>query len=154
MLKNIIFDLGCVILNIDFKRTIDAFYKLGIVNINEMFSGYAQTGFFDEFEKGLTSPQQFRNEIKKHTRKDVSDDMIDGAWNEMILDFPAERINFLLSIRSRYRTFLLSNTNAIHCPVYNKLLNDTFSIPDLSCLFEKAYYSFHLGLKKPDSEIF
>jgi len=152
--KNIIFDLGVVLLNIDFQKTIDAFYKLGITNINEIFSGYAQYEFFDAFEKGLISPQQFRNEIKKFIPEPVTDNMIDEAWNVMILDFPVERINLLLSCRSKYRTFLLSNTNALHFLTYNKLLNEKYQIRDLSDLFEKAYYSFRLGLRKPDIEIF
>lgn len=154
MIKNIIFDLGGVILNIDFQKTVNAFYKLGITNINEIFSGYAQREFFGAFEKGLISPQQFRDEIKKFISEPVTDDMIDEAWNAMILDFPAERINLLLSCRSKYRTFLLSNTNALHFSAYNKQLNEKYHINDLSDLFERAYYSFRLGLRKPDMEIF
>ena len=80
--------------------------------------------------------------------------MIDRAMNAMIIEFPAKRINMLIKLRALFRTFLLSNTNAIHFPVYNKQLNDKFQITDLSELFEKAYYSYRLGLRKPDKEIF
>jgi glucose-1-phosphatase len=154
MIKNIIFDLGVVLLNIDFQKTINAFRNLGISNSNELFSGYAQTDFFDFFEKGYISPPQFREEIRKYLNETVSDEMIDEAWNAMILDFPAEKINLLISIRNKYRTFLLSNTNAIHFTVYNRQLQDNFKIKNLSDLFEKAYYSYKLGLRKPDKEIF
>jgi putative hydrolase of the HAD superfamily len=154
MTKNIIFDLGGVILNLDFQRTTDAFYKLGITNINEIFSGYAQYEFFDAFEKGLISPQQFRDEIKKYIPEPVTDNIIDEAWNAMLLDFPAERINLLLSCRSKYRTFLLSNTNELHFSAYNKLLSEKYHIKDFSDLFERVYYSFRLGLRKPEKEIF
>jgi FMN phosphatase YigB (HAD superfamily) len=154
MIKNIIFDLGVVLLNIDFKLTINEFEKLGISNVNEIFTGYEQREFFDAFEKGLISPSEFRNEIRKHSQKLLTDDMIDHAWNAMILDFPAERINMLITIRNKYRIFLLSNTNAIHFPVYNELLTKEFHIANLSDLFEKAYYSYRLGLRKPDKEIF
>jgi FMN phosphatase YigB (HAD superfamily) len=154
MIKNIIFDLGVVLLDIDFQRTIDEFKKLGISNINEIFSGYSQKEFFDYFEKGLISPEEFRDEVRKLLKTPVSDEIINHAWNAMILDFPQERINLLISIKNSFKIFLLSNTNAIHFPVYNKLLNEKFHIGNLSELFEKAYYSYRLGLRKPDKEIF
>ena len=154
MLKNVIFDLGSVLLNLDFQMTIDAFKNLGVENINDIFSAYSQYHFFDEFDKGLITPDEFRNEIKKFLKNDVSDEMIDVAWNEMILDFPKDRIDFLLSCKNNYRTFLLSNTNAIHFPGYNNQLQENFNINNLSDLFEKAYYSYRLGLRKPDKEIF
>jgi putative hydrolase of the HAD superfamily len=154
MIKNIIFDLGVVLLDIDFQKTMTAFKNLGISNIDEIFSGYTQSGFFDEFEKGLISPTEFREEIRKFLYAQVSDEQIDAAWNAMILEFPIDRINFVIGCRNNYRTFLLSNTNAIHFPIYNKLINNNFKINDLSDLFEKAYYSYRLDLRKPDKEIF
>jgi epoxide hydrolase-like predicted phosphatase len=154
MIKNIIFDLGAVLLNIDFQKTIDAFIKLGVPDDHEFFSKNTQFAFFDDFEKGHITPEEFRDEIRKHIHKPVTDEMIDEAWNAMILDFPAERINFLVSCRNKYRTFLLSNSNAIHFSFYNKQLNDKYHIRDLSDLFEKAYYSYRSGLRKPDKEIF
>ncbi|MGD0710385.1 MAG: HAD family phosphatase [Bacteroidales bacterium] len=154
MTKNIIFDLGVVLLNIDFQKTMNEFEKLGISNINEIYSGYDQREIFDKFDKGLISSIEFRNEIRKFIKKPVTDEMIDYAWNAMILDFPPERINMLIRLKKSYRIFLLSNTNAIHFPVYNKQLKDRFHIVNLSELFEKAYYSFILGLRKPDKEIF
>lgn len=154
MIKNIIFDLGVVLLNIDFQKTMNAFKNLGIENIEEVFSGYSQSGFFDDFEKGNISPEEFRDEIRKLLKTQVSDETIDEAWNAMIFDFPADRINFVIGCRNNYRTFLLSNTNAIHFPVYNKQLQEKFMINDLSDLFEKAYYSYRLGLRKPAKEIF
>lgn len=154
MIKNLIFDLGGVILNIDFQLTISAFHKMGIQNINELFSAYSQNEFFNDFDKGLINPDEFRKEIRKRLSDNFSDEQIDEAWNAMLLDFPTQNINFLLSVKSKYRTFLLSNTNAIHFPIYNKQLNDKYHIPHLSLLFEKAYYSYLEGLRKPDIEIF
>ena len=154
MLKNIIFDLGVVILDIDFQRTMNEFQKLGIENVKEIFSGYEQIDFFDKFEKGQISPEEFRAEIKKHSKLDISDEMIDKAWNAMIIEFPTERINFIISLRKKYRIFVLSNTNAIHHPVYNKMICEQFGLSKFSDLFEKAYLSHEVGMRKPDQEIF
>jgi len=109
----------------------------------------------DDIEKILDDAEQKLFGVsQKYIKQDSTDEMIDEAWNAMILDFPKERINFLLSCKSKYRTFLLSNTNAIHFPVYNNQLKENFQINNLSDLFEKAYYSYRLGLRKPDKEIF
>ena len=154
MIKNIIFDLGVVLLNLDFQKTMTAFKNLGISNIEEVFTRYNQLGFFDDFEKGLISPEEFREEIRKILKTKVTDEQIDEAWNAMILDFPVDRINFVLECRNTYRTFLLSNTNAIHFHVYNNQIKEKYKINNLSDLFEKAYYSYRVGLRKPGKEIF
>lgn len=154
MTKNIIFDLGGVILNIDFSRSIEAFRKLGIANIDEIFSGYSQSNFFDSFDKGFVSDDDFISELKKYIPSQVSDHQVYEAWNSMILDFPAERIELLQKLKKNYRLFLLSNTNSIHFPVYNNQLKEIYEISDLSELFENTYYSFRIGMRKPDAEIF
>jgi glucose-1-phosphatase len=154
MVKNIIFDLGGVILNIDFKKSIEAFRKLGIANIDEIFSGYVQSNFFDTYDKGLVPDIDFIIELKKYIPSEVTNEQVLHAWNAMILDFPADRIELLKKLKNKYRLFLLSNTNSIHFPVYNKQLQEIYGISDLSRLFEKAYYSFKIGMRKPDAEIF
>lgn len=154
MIKNIIFDLGGVLLNIDFSLSIEAFRKLGIENIDEIFSGYVQNKFFDSYDKGNISDDDFVEELKKYIPRETSTDKILNAWNAMILDFPEDRIRLLQSLKKKYRLFLLSNTNSLHFPVYNKQLKDKFEISDLSDLFEKAYYSYRLHMRKPDTEIF
>jgi glucose-1-phosphatase len=154
MIKNIIFDLGGVILNIDFPKAVEEFRKLGVADIDKIYTGYIQSSFFDSYDKGLISDPDFIIGLKKYIPSPVSDQQVCNAWNSMILDFPEDRIELLKNLKKKFRLFLLSNTNSIHYPVYNKQLKDKFGIPDLSNLFEKVYYSFQMGLRKPDPEIF
>lgn len=154
MIKNIIFDLGGVILNIDFNKTIEAFRKLGISEIEEIYTGYRQSNFFDSYDKGKISDREFIETLKKHLRCPVGDVQVLKAWNAMILDFPADRIELLKRLKKKYRLFLLSNTNSLHFPFYNKQLLDVYGIKDLSMLFEVTYYSFRFGMRKPDLEFF
>ncbi len=154
MIKNIIFDLGGVILNIDFTRSVEAFRKLGIDDIAEIYTGYSQSKFFDLYDKGLISDNDFINELKKNIPSNVSKHQIIDAWNAMILDFPADRIELLQKLKKKYRLFLLSNTNSIHFPVYNNQLKEIYEISDLSELFENTYYSFRIGMRKPDVDFF
>jgi FMN phosphatase YigB (HAD superfamily) len=153
-IKQIIFDLGGVILNIDYHLTIKAFIDLGVEDFDGIYCQAKQINLFDDLDKGLIKPQQFRDELRKLTGIPLSDDDIDKAWNAILLDFPEENIALLQDAKKHYRTFILSNTNEIHFPVYTKMLQQKFGINELSDLFEKEYYSHKLGLRKPDKKIF
>src|ERR1041384_5970782 len=113
-IQNIIFDFGGVILNIDYKLTEQAFAKLGLKDFDRIYSQATQQELFDVFEKGLMTAEQFREGIRKHIDKPVSDPEIDRAWNSMLLDLPDERVRLLDKLRTKHRLFLLSNTNEIH----------------------------------------
>jgi putative hydrolase of the HAD superfamily len=150
----IIFDLGGVILNLDYHLTIKAFEKLGLANSSELFSQKSQSGFFDDFETGKISAQEFRKEIRKVLNKDVSDTEIDTAWNAMLLDFPTKRFDLISQISSTKRIFLLSNTNEIHMAWFKNYVNELFGVNVFFTLFEVAYLSNEMGMRKPNVEIF
>lgn len=153
-IKNIIFDLGGVIINIDYHLTIDAFKKIGFRNFDSVFTQASQLGIFDQLDKGLITPDEFRSKIRKFSENSYSDKQLDEAWNAMLLDFPIERLKLLEKIKQHYRTFLLSNTNQIHCEIYTKDLQNTYGVNDLSHFFEKVYLSHEIHMRKPDSEAF
>lgn len=152
--KNIIFDLGGVILNIDYLLAVKAFKDLGLGNFDAFFSQAQQQQLFDVYEKGQITSADFRNELRKHCNSDISDSTIDKAWNSMLLDLPQERLKLLMHYKQTHRTFLLSNTNEIHIDAFNDCLKNNFKIPNLSAYFEKLYLSYEVGMRKPDAEIF
>lgn len=152
--KNIIFDLGGVLINIDYNLTAKAFSDLGITNFQEQFSKATQTQLFDLYEKGLISSDEFRKHIKEVIKTPTNDITIDTAWNTMLLDFPIERLHFLQKVKQTHRTFLLSNTNDIHIQKINQDLKKEHGIRDLSGHFEKVYLSYEVNMRKPDAEIF
>ncbi len=152
--KHIIFDLGGVILNINYQLTIDAFKKLGIVNFEALFTQAEQIGLFDQMDTGEISPQEFRHNIRKLASMPLSDEAIDDAWNALLLDLPPIRINLLKRVKEHYQTFLLSNTNAIHMKSYNQMLQNTFGLKNLSSFFNKEYYSHLIHMRKPHAEAF
>lgn len=154
MIKNIIFDLGGVILNIDYKLTSLAFKSLGVENFDQLYSQAKQNNLFDLLETGNISENDFRDEIRKITKINLSNEQIDNAWNAMLLDLPKQRIELLQSIRSNYKTFLLSNTNSIHLKAYTENLQRDYNIESLSEIFDKEYFSHIIKLRKPDIESF
>ncbi len=153
-IKNIIFDLGGVIINLDMALTIKGFEKLGIVNFESTYNQLAQTPLFDQFDKGLISGTEFFNSIKKQFNLTQPILELEKIWNSMLLDFPSSRLNYLLDYKKNYRTFLLSNTNSTHIKAFEKILFDSHSIKNLSTFFEKDYYSCRIKMRKPDAEIF
>ena len=154
-INNLIFDLGGVILNIAPERTVQKMKQLGIENFEQLYSQLKQNETFDLLEKGEISEDQFVEEILKHVNEPIEKESIIDAWNELLLDFPQERIELLdeLNKSTQFRTFLLSNTNAIHKKVYNQDLFNRFS-KRLEDLFETAYFSHEIAMRKPDAEIF
>jgi len=153
-IKNIIFDFGGVILNIDYKITEQAFAKLGLKDFDRIYSQAVQNELFDVFEKGLISPTDFRREIKKFINDGVSDLQIDEAWNAMLLDLPEERVKYLSELKKNHRLFLLSNTNEIHFKTFSVYMQKQLSRDIFSDVFEKAYFSHKVKMRKPNAEIF
>lgn len=148
-IKAIIFDLGGVILNIDYQRTVDEFKKLGVPHFGEIFSQFKQSSFTDDFEKGRISENDFYETVKAKTEVDFSFSEFRAAWNAMLLDLPPQRIEILKKLSEQYRLFLFSNTNETH---YKKFVMKVES--DFDILFEKTYYSHQFGLRKPDKFAF
>eukprot|EP01041_Mallomonas_annulata_P037369 gene37369-60648_t len=118
----IIFDLGGVILPIDYNKTADAFKDLGLTNFDELYSQANQSGLFDRFEIGEISAQHFINSILDYLPSQSNANKVVTAWNAMLLDFPQENLEFLAEVKSQKRTFLLSNTNEIHVQAFNRKL--------------------------------
>ena len=110
-IKNVIFDLGGVLLNIDYHLTIQAFVDIGMSNFQELFTQAQQSELFDKIEVGEISSDEFLAEIKALMPSYVSEVAIRTAWNAMLLDLPSERLDFLLAVKEKYNTALLSNTD-------------------------------------------
>ena len=153
-IQNIIFDLGGVIIHLAYERTREAFIKLGVKDFDAIYTKSRQSGFFDGFDKGTVSPEEFRAEIRKHIPHEVSDARIDAAWDAMLLDIPKEKLELLSTLKKKYRTFLLSNTNEIHIANFSAYLARTYGTRDFTPYFEKWYYSCRMGMRKPDAAIF
>ena len=152
-IKNIIFDLGNVIVDIDFERTVQAFQELGGDKIDLNLENYMDHPVFGAIEKGEITPAQFRDEIRRMLQKDVSDEAIDKAWGAVIINTDQERIDLIKALGKNYRLFILSNTDAIHIARATSIFKNNFGL-DMESLFEKCYYSHELAMEKPGLEIY
>lgn len=153
-IRNIIFDLGGVIINLDTSATIRAFESLGINDFENIYNQLSQTALFDQFDKGLINEDHFFNTIKNQFSLKQPFHEFEKAWNKMLLDFPAHRMEALNKYKATHRTFLLSNTNETHIREFHKILHQNSGARDLEGFFEKVYYSCRVNMRKPDKEIF
>ena len=152
--KAIIFDLGGVILNIDYNLTRKAFENAGIKNFHDMYSQASADELFSSLETGKISNDNFYKEFNKRTGLNLPVEQIEHAWNAMLLTFREDSLTFLDSIRSQYNLYLLSNTNHIHLAAFNKIYHATERSKTFNKYFDKAYYSCEMGLRKPNSNIY
>lgn len=150
----IIFDLGGVILNIDYQLPVKAFRKLGIEDFSSQFSQAAQSTLLDDYETGRISSEEFIEAIRGFVRPETTKEQIVDAWNSILLDLPEQRLFTIEKAAENHRIFLLSNTNDLHIESLNKYLLGEFQLPSLEPFFEELYLSYEVGLRKPDPRIF
>ncbi|MFT3703289.1 MAG: HAD family phosphatase [Agriterribacter sp.] len=153
-IDNIIFDLGGVILTLDMPRAEQKFTELGVKNYKELFRGGNVSSFFKDYEVGAIDNATFLDELRKLAGLPLTDEQLMDAWNSMLGIFPEERIALLHKLKSKYRLFLFSNTNAIHVDVFRRMYAESFENNVFDDHFEKAYYSQVLGMRKPETASF
>lgn len=147
MINTIIFDFGDIFINLNKEASIEAFNELGLHAPNEEL-----LEMNDLFEKGKITELQFIETFQKYIPNATIGD-VRKAWNKVIGDFPLHRLEFLQMLSGKYRMFLLTNTDAIHISHFEHKVGLSFSSDFYQC-FEKVYYSFEMGMRKPDEAIF
>ena len=153
-IRNIIFDLGGVLLNIDYQRTSKAFKELGFVEFDNMYGQYRADELFEKLEMGTISNEDFYTVLQKIAATPIQQENLSAAWNAMLLDFRADSLEYLKKLSGKYNLYLLSNTNNIHLEAFQQLFEKQFGTGNLDAYFTKAYYSNKIGKRKPDPGIY
>jgi putative hydrolase of the HAD superfamily len=154
--KNIIFDLGNVLINVDLMLTFNKFIDFGlkIYDKQDFFGRFVNNGLLFDFEKGLFGCWQFFDKVRNELEFNFSDSEIIEAWNALLLDIPQKRIDLLYELKKSYNLYLLSNTNEIHLNTILQCMIGKYRKDIFSEIFIKEHYSHQLHLRKPDSKIF
>ncbi|MBN2166405.1 MAG: HAD family phosphatase [Marinilabiliaceae bacterium] len=150
-IKNLIFDFGNVILDIDFQKTVQQFKNIGFKEIETFLKDFRSMGFFSDYQEGKISDSEFITNIQIHSDVKLTKDDIIKAWNSMLLNYNTTRLNYLRNLRNKYRIFLLSNTNNLH---YENFANRVPGEKSIDNLFEKTYYSHIIKMSKPSVDIY
>jgi glucose-1-phosphatase len=148
-IKNIIFDLGGVLIDIDYHKTAKAFKKLGVQNFDAQYSQAGADKLFEALETGMISDDEFLERMQKYCRPSTTYQQIEDAWNEILLSFRLPSLQFLDAIKDKYNVFLLSNTNSIHKKAFDKILKKETGFDSMDHFFIKSYYSHLIHKRKP-----
>jgi putative hydrolase of the HAD superfamily len=153
-IKNIIFDLGGVVLDIDESIVYKELEKMGI-STSELAHSKEFIDIMSKFDTGIYTAPTFRKKTKALLGLEkMTDKRFDAIWNAMLLDIPRERIEAIEKVKKHYKIFLMSNTNVIHYDLYVRDLQLRFGYNEFDELFNKSYFSFAEHLEKPDPRFF
>ena len=152
-IKNIIFDLGGVIIDIDQNQIVNHLKKNGFTDL-ELLESPEVKRTLSQFERGILSADSFRKTLCSQLNLKISTQKFDEIWNSMILDIPQRRIDLVKKLKSHYHVYLMSNTNEIHYDLFIRDLQLRFGYREFDSLFDKSFFSFDTHLSKPDPDFF
>jgi len=152
-LKNILFDLGGVILDLNVNATLEGFLDMGFPKELLEYPQNIYTDVFYLYETGQITTEVFRNTIREITKQNFSNEEFDAAWCGMLVGVPFRRIEILKDLAEKYSLYMLSNTSPMHIEYFEKMFGQTagFALEDV---FTKLYYSYEIGKHKPDAGAF
>ena len=151
--KAIIFDLGNVLLPIELSLTYEAFASFSSLSSADIASRIIENQLWVPYESGQQSDQEFREFLRTKLQLTISDADFDEAFSALLLDFHAGVYEWMFTLRSQFHLVLLSNTSSIHADRFTKVSLGPKG-QNLFSLFHHVYYSFEMGLVKPDSAIY
>jgi putative hydrolase of the HAD superfamily len=155
MIKAIIFDLGGVLLDLDFQASIDAFRQLGYSRFDDTYAGFQRNELFRAFETGKTDMGGFHQQVRREIGKALPGEQINKAWCRMLKSFPQGKVELIKQCRRHAPVYLFSNTNVIHSDYFNRLMiNENGIEGGLQSLFDKVFYSHLIGAAKPDRKAY
>ena len=150
----LIFDLGNVIVDIDYQHSLELIKKELPENHHDKTELFYLTDFHKKYEKGEIDSAKFRNEVRTYFEQDWSDEKVDDLWNSLLKEIPKERIDLISRLKDNYKLGILSNTNEIHIDAVYKMLNQNFALENFDSLFNHVFLSHEMGLSKPSAEIY
>lgn len=148
-IKNIVFDLGGVLLDINVSRTNQAFEALGISNFKQYYTLSLANPLFEALETGAIKPGEFYASLREITNTNITDTDLTIAWNALLLDWRKQSILHLQTLSENYRLYLFSNTNIIHHAAFMKYFSPQTGLHSFEALFTGVWFSFERKLRKP-----
>jgi glucose-1-phosphatase len=149
-----IFDLGNVIIDIDYHRSLNLIKTLVPQYFHSRVDAFYSTDFHKAYEKGLIDSPAFRDEVRSYFEQNWDDSKVDELWNSLLGKIPGERLDLVSKLKQNYQVGVLSNTNEIHIEAVNKMLKSDFGVERFDTLFDWVFYSHEMGMAKPSPEIY
>lgn len=153
MIRDLVFDFGGVVVDLDYEGALDAFRRLGVRDAEHWLDKYRQRGIFLDLERGRISADEFLEGLAELCGRKVSYDDAQRAWCAFVRDVPRKRLEALRRLGKEHRLFLLSNTNPFLME-WARSPRFTSEGEPLDAFFDKLFLSYEMRVVKPDREIF
>ena len=150
----VVFDLGNVLIDLDYPRIIREFRKVAQRNQNNIEKLVVNAKVLRAFETGQISPDRFRVEVNKLLAVRLKEDEFDEIWNSVLKSVTKERLNKVLEIGKTYKTYILSNTNIIHELAFEEMVMEATEMPSIRDFVDGVYFSHEIGMRKPDADCY
>ncbi len=152
-IKNIIFDLGGVVIDLDRDRCVESFTRIGFPDADKLVDCYHPADFFNDLERGKLTKEEVYDIIREKAQKPISDEDIQRAYGDILVEIPLYKLRLIESLRKRgFKIYALSNIN----PIVIDKVRELFAADgkQMEDYFDKAYLSYEVKSLKPDPEIF
>lgn len=154
MIKNVIFDMGGVIVDLHREKSIEHFKSIGVADADQLIDASHHKGLFLDFENGEIDTDEFCRLLSEHAGKDIPSKSIEEAWRSIVSDPPAYKLDYLLELRKKYTLLLLSNNNPILMDSWAFTSHFSSQGRPVMDYFDKIYLSYQMKCTKPDPIIF
>ncbi len=150
----LIFDLGNVIIDLDYNRAFELITLLVPQEYQPRVSEFYRADFHKAYERGEIDSAAFRSEVNAYFGQNWEDEKVDELWNGILGKIPKKRLELLAQLKNRYQLGVLSNTNSIHIDAVYRMLKSEHGMASFEPLFDRVFYSHEMGLAKPSPEIY
>lgn len=152
-IKNIVFDMGGVLIDLDWSACVSSFESCGFPQAREMLDPYLQKGIFMQLERGTVEEVEFYQYIKDHAEVSITDEQIDACLNNFLVGLPTYKLEMLRKLKESYNIYMLSNTNSI---MVKHIDSTMFTQEGLTweSYFDRRFLSFEMQLLKPYDDIY
>jgi FMN phosphatase YigB (HAD superfamily) len=153
-IQAIIFDLGDVIVNLDMQRVVDAFSKYTSNDPIKVLDRISDLDAFRLYETGKIDTFEFIEASRVSLELNLTHEQFKSIWNSMLLNIPVQKLELLKRVKDQCHTMVFSNTNAMHEEAFERMIDELHPGHRMSDFVHMAYYSHHVGMRKPDQEVF
>ena len=150
----LIFDLGNVIIDIDYEFSMNELRKLLPEDKHPLVAQFFPSKFHNDYEKGLIGSPEFRDAVRHLYQENWTDAQIDWVWNSLLREIPQERLDLVARLKEKFGTGILSNTNEIHILKMDEILQEKAGIASMHAFCDHVFLSHEMGLAKPDEAIY
>jgi putative hydrolase of the HAD superfamily len=153
MIRNIVFDMGGVIVDVHRDEAIRQFKAIGVMDADRQIDANNHQGLFLAFENGDIDAEEFRRQLSAHAGKDIAMEAVVKAWRSIISKPLQYKLDYILELRKKYKVYLLTNNNPILIDWARTSDFSEVRLP-ITCYFDKLYISYEMKCTKPGCLIY